>query len=67
MDTDEPLRKILTKFANVDTPPEMEITKRLRDALKETDGNLGDRDSVIALLITAVAELEAEVRRPTAR
>lgn len=66
-DTDETLRRILEQFAAIEFPAEMEVTKRLQDALKETDCNLGDRDSVLTMLITSIAQLEAELRAPKSR
>ncbi|GFG83355.1 hypothetical protein [Mycolicibacter algericus] len=66
-DTDESLRAILSKLANADVPAELVVTKRLQDALKETDCNLGDRDSMLTMLLVAIVDLETELRRPKSR
>lgn len=65
-DTSEALRQTLARFVNTETPSGRPVTKWLKDELKKTDCNLGDRDAMLAMLVMAITMLE-EPRGPVSR
>lgn len=67
MDTDGSIRLALAPFIEAELPPELTVAEWLQDELRKTDGNLGDRDAMLAMLLMAVVRLEVELRKPPSR